>query len=248
MALTDALTGGKCFGYSSKLEIVEDEAAVVLEIFTRYAGGEAQRAIARGLNRRGVPSPGASWRREAHTASGPWHVAALHAILHNERYTGRMVWGQSRWIRGARDSKERRRVDVPESEWVRFERPELRFIDDATWERVRLRDAPTGSTNARPKYALSGLLVCGECGADRGRRLADQAAAGPVARRREFHRGGRCPEKSKFWKSLTDECEVGGQLYRRTDFWGAPLHLARNRPLCWLIGRQHSTPPSHQAL
>ena len=134
------------------------------EIFTRYAAGEAQRAIARDLNQRGIPSPGASWRRESRTASGLWHVAALHAILHNEKYTGRMVWGQSRWVRGVRDSKERRRIEVPESEWVRFERPELRLIDDATWERVRMRDAPTGNTNARPKYALTGLLVCGECG------------------------------------------------------------------------------------
>jgi hypothetical protein len=39
-------------------------------------------------------------------------------------------------------------------------------VSDETWQRVRARDTPAtyGSRNARPKYPLSGLLLCAECG------------------------------------------------------------------------------------
>jgi hypothetical protein len=45
-------------------------------------------------------------------------------------------------------------------------REDLRLVSDETWQRVRARDTPAtyGSHNARPKYALSGLLLCAECG------------------------------------------------------------------------------------
>jgi len=90
-------------------------------------------------------------------------VAALHAMLHNERYIGRLIWNRTLWRKDP-DSAKRICVERPESEWVRHTDERLRLVTDATWQRVRGRDTPIGSSNARPKYPLSDLLLCGECG------------------------------------------------------------------------------------
>ncbi|MGH9522805.1 MAG: recombinase family protein [Terriglobales bacterium] len=149
-----APTGGRCFGYTSKNELVDIEAAVVREIFERYALGESYRAIARDLNGRGAPSP----------KGRKWYVSALHALIHNERYMGRLVWNQSRWMKDP-DSGKRSRLERPPSEWITAEREDLRLVSDETWQRARARDTPAtyGSHQARPKYPLSGLLLCAEC-------------------------------------------------------------------------------------
>ena len=155
-ALAGSPTGGKTYGYTSQNEPVEAEAAIVREVFERRAAGETQRGIARDLTGRGVSS----------SRGRGWYVSAIHAILRNERYLGRLIYGQSQWKRSARNSKKRTRVEVPRSEWTIVEKPELRLVSDETWARVRARDTPAtyGSHNARPKYPLSGLLLCAECG------------------------------------------------------------------------------------
>lgn len=147
-------TGGRPFGYTSKLEVVETEAAIVREIFERFAQGETYRAIARDLNERGAPSP----------RGRKWIVAAMHALVHNERYLGRLVWKRTVWRKDP-DSGKRICVERPEAEWIVHTDESLRLVSDETWARVRMRDAPRESPTAtRRKYPLSGLLICGECG------------------------------------------------------------------------------------
>ena len=148
-------TGGRTYGCTSKNAIVESEAAIVREIFTRYANGETQRAIAKDLNSRGIPS----------SRLGLWQVSALHAILHNERYTGRITWNKTMWRKDP-DSGKRHTFERPPTEWVTAVREDLRIVPEDVWLRVRLKDTTQlyGSGNARPRYPLSGLLVCGECG------------------------------------------------------------------------------------
>ncbi len=84
--------GGRAYGYRPSpgrpgvLEIVEDEAAVIRAIFSAYAAGEAPRAIAAGLNKRGVPPPrGTRWN--ASTING--NDKRGHGILRNPLYAGR---------------------------------------------------------------------------------------------------------------------------------------------------------------
>ncbi len=148
-------TGGRAFGYTSQNELAEAEAPIVTEIFERYAAGESQHAIARDLNARGVPTP----------RGRPWYVSAIHALLHNERYLGRLVWNRTAWRKDP-DTGKRLRTDRADHEHVVTIREDLRLVSDETWARVRARDTPAtyGSHNARPKYPLSGLLLCAECG------------------------------------------------------------------------------------
>ena len=109
--------------------------------------------------------------RERRDGLGPgWDVISIRVILTNEIYRGVVVWNRSRWRKDPQ-TRRRRRIDRPASEWVRTERPELCIVDEALWRRVaerraRIRSLFTErSTFGRSrveygKYLLSGLLVC----------------------------------------------------------------------------------------
>lgn len=169
-------TGGRAYGYVSAADSPTDDRAIderqaetVRWIFDRFADGDSLRAIASDLNARGVPSPGATWNRTERTRDRLWRVSALHTLLQNELYVGRLIWNRARWVRSATDSRKRRYVENPRSEWIVHERPDLAIVDRATFaaaqarfrERAELyRPGPGG----RPRYLLSGLLRCAECG------------------------------------------------------------------------------------
>jgi site-specific DNA recombinase len=184
--------GGKCYGYTTepidpddpntkkRTVIVPAQAEIVVEIFTRYVAGESPRAIANELNRRGVPSPGSTWNRTKRRAKG-WAMTALvgtakmhTGILRREQYIGEVVWNRTKWKKVPGTSK--RVCELrPESEWIKAPHPELRIIDDLLWQRVQARlkaardksHPNTLAKRGRPsKYLLSGLMVCGECGAN----------------------------------------------------------------------------------
>lgn len=165
-AKTARPTGGRAYGFDNAGQPVEPEAGIAREVFSRYASGEAMSAIVHDLNVRGVPSPGADWERKTRRQDGRWLISALHAILTNERYVGRVVWNKSAWVKDP-DSGIRNRRERPESEWIVNEGP--RLIDAATWDRTqaRLKERAVsygGNRGGQPRYLLSGVLVCGSCG------------------------------------------------------------------------------------
>lgn len=147
-------TGGRAYGYR------DGETEIVREIFERWAGGEPLKAIASDLNRRQIPSPGATWKRTSRVKHGRWLISALHELLQNERYVGRLIYNRSRWIK--KPAGGRKRVDRPQSEWIIREVPAL--IDERTWRAAQERFRP-GVKPQPGKYLLSGLLVCAACGA-----------------------------------------------------------------------------------
>ena len=73
-------------------------------------------------------------------------------------------WNRSKWVKDP-DTGKRTAIARPRSEWIVNERPDLALVDAETWHRVRTRDT-TGfrSPRARPRYLLSGILVCDQCG------------------------------------------------------------------------------------
>jgi site-specific DNA recombinase len=171
--------GGLPFGYKSVPRLANDEhlgfdrephpghAPIVQEIFARIAAGETMRSVVSDLNDRGLPSPGAKWKRKQQP-NRLWRVSAVHALLSNEVYTGRYVWNRSRWAMDP-DTKVRKRIERPQSEWIVQEQPSWRLVDDAIWRRVQRRMCARSAlfetrVGGRPTYLLSGLLRCGVCG------------------------------------------------------------------------------------
>lgn len=205
-ALSGLSVGGRAYGYRSepvvdgggknvgaRVVVLEDEANWVRWIFERYAEGWSPRRIADALNREGVPSPGARWRRTERRTDRKWLASAIYGdprtgsgILNNEIYRGVRVWNRSR--RDVDPETERKVfVQRPASEVVRVDVPHLRIVDDALWDRVRDRQRKrsalvgakvkaglsraaagghAGAVERGPKYLFSGILKCGACGAN----------------------------------------------------------------------------------
>jgi site-specific DNA recombinase len=159
-------TGGRAYGYrNGAVEPVEFE--IVREIFRRSGEGESTHSIAAELNARRVPSPGSTWARKERRCVG-WAGSAVRVILRNPRYIGRIVWNASTWIKDP-DTGRRRRTMRPASERIEHTDEALRIITDEEWERVQRRGTvhqPSAKTHTagKPKYLLSGLLRCGNCG------------------------------------------------------------------------------------
>ncbi len=161
-------TGGRCFGYRNvpvyegdrrarvEYEIHDEQASIVREIFERYAVGEGLRSIAKTLNGRGVPGP-----------RGYWKASGIRPMLQRQRYRGVIEWGKTKkGYRGG--TKIRTRTDP--CTWQHIEAPHMRIVDDELWGRVQARLAdnsrvyPKSKGGRKPKYLLSRILRCSECG------------------------------------------------------------------------------------
>lgn len=189
-------TGRRPYGYipasrseTKTFEINQDEAAIVERIFKLYVDGYSPQAIAKMLNREGIPSPRANTKKVKYKKLG-WRGSAIAGcfkrrmgILNNEIYCGEVNWGVSRWPQSAADSENRTRVEVPKDEWTHHHDESLRIISDELWKSVKERQASiragigervrngmakdaANRTGAGPKYLLSSLLQCSYCGSN----------------------------------------------------------------------------------
>ncbi|HLW58752.1 MAG TPA: recombinase family protein [bacterium] len=177
--------GGRAFGYRSepvqeetgkvighRRVIDPGEAETVRYIFRLYCDGLTPRAICHRLNAERVQPPRGLRGRK----TGSWAPATIAGstaralgILNNPLYTGKIAWNRSYKVRDPETGKRHMRPR-PRAEWVWADEPSLRIVSDDLWERVQARRqqrawVPGAREGARPKYLLSGLLVCGECGA-----------------------------------------------------------------------------------
>ena len=164
--------------------IDETEAAVIRRIFQDYDRGKSARTIAIALNREGVPAPRSgngkgpgTWSFS--TISGNWKRGT--GILNNELYIGNLVWNRQRFVKDPETGKRQARPNPPEA-WVTEDVPHLRIIDDAQWQRVKIRQgairedilaareddtsAPKAELGRRARHLFSGTLECGCCGSN----------------------------------------------------------------------------------
>lgn len=187
-ALAGFSTGGLPIGFRSepvvdaanriigyRILIHDEGAATVRRIFDLYMGGASYETITRTLNAEKVPPPRA---KTLHRHKG-WIAGTVRAILQNKAYIGEFSFKKKQWVK-VPDTNVRRYRRRPESEVMRRSQPELRIIDEETWEAVQARIAAvrafyTKTPDGQPKgralpgkptsYPLSGLLRCAECGA-----------------------------------------------------------------------------------
>lgn len=166
----------------SRLEIDPAQARIVRRIFQDFADGVSPVKIVERLNAESVPPPGMNFRRRS-PLKPTWCATALYGnpkfglgLLNCHTYIGELVWGKSKWPKDP-DTKRKRRFLCPESEWIKTPAEHLRIIDDALWTQVKARQLAihqasadiraalhaNARTGRRPKYLLSGLLVCAAC-------------------------------------------------------------------------------------
>lgn len=147
----------KTIGDYFNLEINQEEAKVVKQIYKWYTEeGYGALKIANMLNEKGYRT-----KRNC-----KWSQNATCRILTNEIYTGKIINGKqevSDFLTGQRREKD-------ETEWLVVERPELRIIDDETFEKAQeilhgRHDAFNMNHERQSnKHLFSTLIKCKECG------------------------------------------------------------------------------------
>jgi len=150
-----------------RLEVVEQEAAIVRRIFEWYASGIGVETIVSRLSSESARGP--RGRR--------WLAGAVRTLLKNEKFRGLSIWGKQTVDRRP-GTRQRVMKDVPRDQWHVQERPELRIVSDALWTRVqaRISDVRTAyglkpgeslvkGRNAAlySRHLFSGFLRCGVC-------------------------------------------------------------------------------------
>jgi site-specific DNA recombinase len=169
---------GAPFGYrylrksdhaDARYEIVPHEAAVVAELFARYAdGGTAIAELTRWLNGLGVPT---------RTGKTRWDRSVVWAMLRNPAYAGRACFGKTMRteqtaglnrtarLAGRTTRRSYTVVDRPCEDWLEIPVPAL--VSEDTWQRAqrRLEDNKRfAARNSTDPSLLQGLCACVGCG------------------------------------------------------------------------------------
>ena len=133
-------------------------APVVQEIFTQYAAGRSQKAIASMLTARGEPSPAARKGRGEHS----WSASTIGTMLRNEMYRGMLVQGRY----GSQSYKTRKNVSRPPSLWYKVPDTHAPLISQTLWDVVQERLHQSNHTTGKnPPSPFAGRVFCCTCGA-----------------------------------------------------------------------------------
>ena len=145
-------------------EIDPDEAETVRFIYQRFLAGDSFDGICKRLEERKIPSPKGKER---------WSCSTIKSILSNEKYKGDAIINKT-YIESCLTKKVK--VNNGEREMFYVENNHEGIIDAATFGRVqeelkrragkqRVKQVGTKTQQGKysSKYALSDLLVCGEC-------------------------------------------------------------------------------------
>ena len=151
-------------GDGGKPEIVPEEADIIRLIYDRFLVGDSLNGIAELLESKGVASP---------SGKDKWQLSTIQSILSNEKYKGDAVINKT-YIRDCISKK----VMVNNGERPKYyvENNHPAIIDAVTFgkvqeelarrsgkRKVKKKGTKTEQGKYSSKYALTDLLVCGEC-------------------------------------------------------------------------------------
>ena len=152
-------------GEDGNPRIIPEQAEVVRRIYDSFLAGQSLRMIKEDLERRGVV-----------TVSGgsEWSIASIRGILQNEKYCGDVL-RQKSFVNDCISRKHIRNVgqlpmyltqDHHEGIVSRdtFNAVKAEFARRGASRAPSQKQAPTGLSCYSAKYALTGRVVCGECG------------------------------------------------------------------------------------
>ena len=124
------------------LSIIEEEAALVREIFSLFIGGWGVQKIARHFNTSGIPSK----------TNGRWYERTIVSILTNHSYYGATHWKP-------KDAPEEERIIVPDMHEPIISKE---TFDEA--QRVAKRRSELSMNTSGHDFPFSTIVKCGECG------------------------------------------------------------------------------------
>lgn len=157
----------KCYAYKKgtdgQPEVIPEEAGIIKRIYTAYLAGESIGAIAKALYADGIKS---------HAKSGEWTESTLRGILQNERYCGDVLL-QKTYVTDPISKKVKKNNGELPKILIKNNHPAI--VSREIYDRVQQERSRRGSkrkvskasvteqSKYSAKYALSELLICGEC-------------------------------------------------------------------------------------
>jgi len=152
-------------GEGGKPEIVPEEAEVIRFIYERFLAGDSFGGIIERLAEKNVPSP---------QGKDKWTYSTIQSILSNEKYKGDAIINKT-YVADCLTKKVKINNGERPKYYVENNHPAI--IDSATFGRVqeelarrsskrKVKQVGTKTEQGKysSKYALTELLVCGECG------------------------------------------------------------------------------------
>lgn len=152
-------------GADGKPEIDPEEAEIIKLIYERFLAGDSLGGIIECLAERAIPSPGGKER---------WTYSTIRSILFNERYKGDAIINKT-YVVDCLSKKVKLNNGERPKYYVENNHPAI--IDAATFGRVqeelarrsgkrKVKQVGTKTEQGKysSKYALTELLICGECG------------------------------------------------------------------------------------
>lgn len=152
-------------GHDGNAEIIPEEAEVVKEIYRCYLDGMSMNLIADRLNEKGLTTKG---------GSSPYRKMVVQRILTNEKYTGDALL-QKTYVTDCITKKMRKNNGELPMYLVKnhhepiisrsdFNRVQEEMARRSSKRTIADKLTKTGQGKYSAKYALSELLICGECG------------------------------------------------------------------------------------
>jgi len=164
-----AISYGSFLGYrrglDGKPEIVEEEAEIVRTIYNDFLAGRSRQQIADALTAAEIATP---------MGKAVWNSSTIASILRNEKYMGSALL-QKTFVSDCIAHKVEVNVGQLPQYFVEDSHPAI--VDKDTWNRAQEELARRGSKRKvkqtgtkteqgkySSKYALTELLICGDCG------------------------------------------------------------------------------------
>ncbi len=148
------------YGYANvdgEMVIIPEEAEIIKRIFTECLSGKGGGTIARGLNKDKIPA-----RRGNH-----WSAGTVIDMLRNEKYMGDVLlqktYTDNNYTRHA-NTGEKDQYYYKDNHEPIVSREDFAKAQDLIDERAKIKCKGQKKNGYLNRYALSGKMVCGECG------------------------------------------------------------------------------------
>ena len=152
-------------GADGEPEIVPEEAETIRYIYRRFLAGDSYQTIMENLQNKNILTP---------SGKTTWRYGTLHSILTNERYMGDAVINKTYTVdciskKTKRNNGERAKYYVENNHPAIIDRVTFGRVQEEVARRSGLQKVKQVGTKTElgkysSKYALTELLVCGECG------------------------------------------------------------------------------------
>ena len=148
-------------GADGRPEIVEEEAAIVRDVYDMYLAGKSIQNIADTLTKRNIPTPAGKER---------WSVSTVRSILSNEKYKGEALLQKTYTVDYLTKEVRKNNGEVMS---VRVRKSHEPIIDPDVFDHVQelLNARKKRKAKTQSKHPFAGRIICADCGSYYGHKV-----------------------------------------------------------------------------